>query len=213
MEKIDKIYFYKMTTDNGGAPCLYNSILTLAICKPKIRATAQENDWIIGFGGKDLGEKLIYVAQVKEKLHHGEYYKTEKYYKRPDCIYRWDSENQKYYWLDGKKYHIDGSNLDHDLDNEKGLVLLSKKYTYFGNLGTSMHKEKYPEIRKNIEALTQGHRINHSEELFNELSSLIQESIILKIEGKPTDQDSYTKCSNTEGEVFSCSRKTSKCVL
>jgi len=212
MEKIEKIYFYKMTADNGGAPCSYNSILTLAICKPKIRATAKEDDWMIGFGGKNLGEKLIYVAQVKEKIYNGEYYKSETYFKRPDCIYRWDSENKKYYWLDGKKYHKDGSDINHDLDNGKGLVLLSIKYVYFGNLGTSEYKEKYPEIRKKVKALTQGHRIHHSEELFNELSSLIKESIILEIEGKPTNQDNYTSCSNTEGEVLSCSRKTSKYV-
>ena len=187
-----------MTTDNGGAPCSYNAILTLAICKPKIRSTAEENDWIIGFGGKDLDEKLIYVAQVKTKLHDGEYYKTEKYYKRPDCIYRWDSKKQKYYWIDGKKYHKGGSNFDHDLDNGKALVLLSKNYTYFGNLGTSEYKEKFPEIRKNIEALKNGHRINHSEALFDELCMLIQENIVLKIEGKPSDIDSCKKCDCIE---------------
>lgn len=194
MTKIDKIYFYKITTDNGGAPCSYNSILTLAICKPKIRSTAKENDWIIGFGGKDSGEKLIYVAQVTKKLHDGEYYKTEEYYKRPDCIYRWDSENHKYYWLDGKKYHMGGSNLDHDLDDGKALVLLSENYTYFGNLGTSNYKRKYPEIRKNIEALKAGHRVNHSETLFDELCRLLQENIVLKIEGKPSDINNCKKC-------------------
>jgi len=155
---------------------------------------------------------LIYVAQVTKKLHNGQYYKTEKYYKRPDCIYRWDSENQKYYWLDGKKYHTNGSQLEPDLDNGKALVLLSKKYTYFGNLGTSEYKEKYPEIRKNIEALKQGHRINHSESLFNELSRLIQESIVLKTEGKPSDIDSCKKCGNIEGEMVVNSRNTTKCV-
>lgn len=201
-----------MTTDNGGAPCPYNSILTLAICKSKIRATAQKNDWIIGFGGKDLGERLIYVAQVTKKFHNGEYYKTEKYYKRPDCIYRWASENKKYYWLEGSKYHTNGSQLERDLDSGKALVLLSEKYTYFGNLGTSEYKENYPEIRKNIEALKQGHRINHSEALFDELSRLIQKNIVLKIEGKSSDIDSCKKCSSIEGQMVVSSRKTTKCV-
>lgn len=203
-----------MTTDNGGAPCSYNSILTLAICKPKIRSTAEENDWIIGFGGKDLGERLIYVAQVTTKLHNGEYYKTEKYYKRPDCIYRWDSEKKDYYRVavDENEYHKDGSNLDHDLDKRKALVLLSKNYTYFGNLGTSEYKEKYPEIRKNIEALKRSHRINHSETLFDELCRLIQEHIVLKIEGKPSDIDSCKKCNCIEGQLVVSSRKTTNCV-
>ena len=195
MVKIDKVYFYKMTTDNGGAPCSYRSVLTLAICKPKIRSTAKDNDWIVGFGGKDLDERLIYVAQVNQKLGDGEYYKNEQYFKRPDCIYRWDTGRRIYYWLDGKKYHRGGTNLEHDLDNGKALVLVSKNYSYFGNLGTSEYKAKYPEIKERIEALKQGHRINHSEALFDQLCMLIEESIASEKIGKPSNVDNYEKCN------------------
>lgn len=212
MEKIEKIYFYKMTTDNGGAPCSYSSVLTLAICKPKIRSTARENDWIVGFGGKYLDERLIYVAQVSQKLDSGDYYKNEKYFKRPDCIYRWDPRRQKYYWLSGKKYHKDGTNLDHDLDNGKALVLLSINYTYFGNLGTNKYKAKYPEIKKHIEVLKQGHRVNHSKTLFDQLCMLIEESIASEKNGKPSDTDSCGKCDCIEGKIIVTSRKTTKCV-
>jgi hypothetical protein len=212
MAKIDKVYFYKMTTDNGGAPCSYRSVLTLAICKPKIRSTAKENDWIVGFGGKDLDERLIYVAQVNQKLRDGEYYKNEKYFRRPDCIYRWDSGSRRYYWLDGKKYHRDGTNLEHDLDNGKALVLLSKNFTYFGNLGTSEYKAKYSEIKKHIEALKQGHRINHSEALFNELCGLIEKSIVSEQKGKPSNVDSCEKCDCAEGRIVISSCKTTRCV-
>jgi len=212
MAKIDKIYLYKMTTDNGGAPCPYRSVLTLAICKPKIRSTAEVNDWIVGFGGKVLDERLIFVAQIGEKLLDGEYYKNEKYFKRPDCIYRWDSISQRYYWSDGKEYHRDGLNLEHDLDNGKALVLQSKNYTYFGNLGTSEYKEKYPEIKNSIESLKQGHKINHSEELFDELSSLIEESIISEIKGKPSNVDSCKKCNSIEGKIIISSRNTTMCL-
>lgn len=201
-----------MTTDNGGAPCVYNSILTLAICKPKIRSTAQKDNWIIGFGGKNLKERLIYVAQVAEKLPNGKYYKTEEYSKRPDCIYRWDSENQKYDWVTDKKYHANGSQIKDDIDNGKALVLLSEEYTYLGNLGTSEYKEKYPEIRKKVEALKQGHRVNHSEVLFNELKCLIKESIPLKIEGKPSDTDCSKICNTTEGDMEVIPRKSHKCI-
>ena len=212
MAKIDKVYFYKMTTDNGGAPCSYRSVLTLAICKPKIRSTAKENDWIVGFGGKDLDERLIYVAQVNQRLIDGEYYKNEKYFKRPDCIYRWDPGSRRYYWLDGEKYHRGGTNLEHDLDNGKALVLLSEKYTYFGNQGTSEYKIKYPELGEYVESLKQGHRVKHSETLFNELLELIQESIGLKIDGKPSDPDSCKACNNIDGKIIVSSRKFTKCV-
>ena len=201
-----------MTTDNGGAPCSYNSILTLAICKPKIRATAERDDWIVGFGGIDLAERLIYIAQVKEKLLDGKYYKKEEYYERPDCIYRWNAITQEYYWVNGKKYHADGLELDHDLDNGKAWVLLSEKYTYFGNQGTPDYKMKYPELRKCIESLRQGHRVNYPETLFNELRELIQESIGLKIEGKPSDPGTCKVCNEIDGEIIESSCKLTKCV-
>ena len=67
IEPATKIYFYKMTTDNGGAPCVQNGLLSLAICKRMIRRTAKEENIIIGFGGKkNLGEKLIYVAEIEK---------------------------------------------------------------------------------------------------------------------------------------------------
>ena len=34
------IYVYKIVADIGGAPCVKNNLLSLAICKPKIRKTA-----------------------------------------------------------------------------------------------------------------------------------------------------------------------------
>lgn len=36
-----KIYFYKLTADNGGAPCVQDGLLSLAICKPMIRDQEQ----------------------------------------------------------------------------------------------------------------------------------------------------------------------------
>ena len=39
-----RIYFYKLTTDNGGAPCVQDNLLSLAICKPMIRMAAQVGD-------------------------------------------------------------------------------------------------------------------------------------------------------------------------
>jgi Nucleotide modification associated domain 2 len=45
------IYAYKMTDDNGGAPCVQDGFLTLAICKPEIRKIAKEDDIIIGIVG------------------------------------------------------------------------------------------------------------------------------------------------------------------
>jgi hypothetical protein len=62
------IYVYKMVADNGGAPCVFRNLLSLAICKPKIRKSAKKGALIFGFGGKDYQERLIYIAHVTSKL-------------------------------------------------------------------------------------------------------------------------------------------------
>ena len=54
-----KIYVYKMVADNGGAPCVWRGLLSLAICKPEIRKGAQNGDLIFGFGGSHYNEKLV----------------------------------------------------------------------------------------------------------------------------------------------------------
>jgi len=48
---MSQIYFYKLTVDDGGAPCAERGLLSLAICKPMIRRTAQKGDLIFGFAG------------------------------------------------------------------------------------------------------------------------------------------------------------------
>jgi Nucleotide modification associated domain 2 len=72
------IYFYKLTADNGGAPCVRHGLLSLAICKPMIRKTAEEGDLTFGFAANSLhrDNRLLYVARVTKKLADGEYYRN-----------------------------------------------------------------------------------------------------------------------------------------
>src|SRR5689334_11346460 len=86
-----KIYFYKLTVDDGGAPCVTSKLLSLAICKPMIRGTAEVGDLVIGFAANSLhaDNRLIYVARVTKKLMNGDYFKQAEYSGREDCIYEW----------------------------------------------------------------------------------------------------------------------------
>ena len=52
--RMSKIYIYKMTVDDGGAPCLRDGILSLAICKPAIRSAAEPGSLVLGFAGNEL---------------------------------------------------------------------------------------------------------------------------------------------------------------
>lgn len=139
-----KIYFYKMIVDNGGAPCVQDGLLSLAICKPQIRSTIDTNDFIIGFGSNVLDNKLIYIAKITDKLLDGEYYKQEKYFYRDDCLYSFDG--QQYSRRENKKYHI-GNNTPTDEGND--IVLLSNNYRYFGNKSSNDYKKKISYFNKN----------------------------------------------------------------
>jgi hypothetical protein len=81
-------YVYKLTSDDGGAPCVFNSVLSLAICKPMIRASAKKGDWLFGFGGKEkpMSERLIYIAEVTEVIGDAKYYSDYAFKNRVVCF-------------------------------------------------------------------------------------------------------------------------------
>ncbi len=192
-----KIYLYKVKHDTGAAPCIYKGLLSLGICKPCIRSSCEPpNSWIVGVGAKTtIGERLIYVSRVTEKLTGGEYYKKQKYSDRPDCIYQWDKEKEDFFVKKNAKYHKDGSGIGGDLgEKEKGYlkanVLLSNEFVYYGEKGTEEYKRKYPLIKELVEELTQGHRVNYPEILNNELKSLIKDAM--------REQDKYVNSSPSE---------------
>ena len=96
------IYFYKLTSDDGGAPCVTGDLLSLAICKPMIRSTAEMGDLIFGFVADSLHKdnRLIYVACVTRKLCEGKYYK--------DAGASRSSERTSMFGMEGKVHlHLD----------------------------------------------------------------------------------------------------------
>ena len=202
-------YYYKLSTDNGGAPCVTTSLLSLAICKGQIRSTAKEDDWIFGFGGRGrLGERLIYIARVTEKIPKGEYYATSKFQRRLDRIYEWlDGELR---WKDGSRYHVGGEESDIGAPpHTKAAVLLSKDFRYFGAEGTEDYKDRYPIIGDAVTKLSQGHRVNLPEDLEIALTKLRQATwrrFTRKKNGRPTDSDTTRRCNQTEGsfQLGSC---------
>jgi hypothetical protein len=195
------IYVYKMVADNGGAPCVFRGLLSLALCKPKIRKGAGEGALVFGFGGKkkNYGERLIYVAEVTSKPKTGDYYLKRQFATRPDCIYR---------KVDGKvqrkasaQYHNQSDERQRDVGMrlEKAYVLLSDRFRYFGKQGTAEYKKSFKAIKAVIESLTRGHRVNHSPKLYRELrtlkAQLWRKHRRMKV-GDPIDSDSKGLCNS-----------------
>ncbi len=197
------IYVYKLTCDNGGAPCISRNLLSLSICKPRIRKSAQTGDWILGFGAKshlELRGRLIYIAQITSVEENGEYYAREQYRRRPDCIYQRMPDGYKY--VKGSRYH-DPEDLEHDLGAkpyfERARTLMSKRYCYFGaQKGPSIDA-----IRDIYDDLPRDYVKFHTPDIRDRLERFIAsvfEQFGLGKHGNPTHSDKAMKCHQSEGD-------------
>ncbi len=173
-----KIYYYKLTTDDGGAPCVEGGLLSLAICKPMIRSTAEPGNVVFGFAANSLphDNRLLYIARVTEKVSHGQYYTTARFANREDCIYK--RKGDYFLWRRGSLHHGRDDVL-HDLgkypDYARANVLLSDDFRYFGANGTAEYKAHFPLVKEAVERLRRGHR-NHEDTLLREqLEALMQD--------------------------------------
>src|ERR1051325_8135232 len=171
-----KIYFYKLTVDDGGAPCIEDGLLSLAICKPMIRSTAEKENIVLGFAAKSLhaDNRLIYVARVNEKVENGDYYRLSKYEGRGDCIYEW--RQGSFAQRPGARYHGSPNDLVHDLGEHpnyrRGNTLVSWEFCYFGASGSDAYKQRFPTVANAVARLGRGHRVHHDAQLLAELEQL-----------------------------------------
>lgn len=195
-----RIYFYKMTADTGGAPCIRKGLLSLAICKPMIRSNATEGDLIFGFAANSLhrDNRLIYAARVTRKLPGGEYYKDKRYADRGDCIYEFRSSH--FVWRTGALHH-GPEHLVHDLGSfpeyARANVLLSTDFRYFGAAGTDEYKSMFRLVRNAVERLGRGLRVHHGIELHDQLLKLadwVWHCTRRKVLGSPTSAPSRRVC-------------------
>jgi hypothetical protein len=172
------IYVYKCVVDDGGAPCVEDSLLTLTICKPYIRSTAASNDLIFAFGSNweiDVQpNRLVYIAEVERSISAGAYFRISEFSHRSDCIYEWTKGRLE--WRPGAAFHSRGSGINSDIGHAptypKANAILSKNFRYFGARGTAEWKATAPTLTKLVERLGQGHRVNFTDNLKAELLEL-----------------------------------------
>jgi hypothetical protein len=176
-----RLYVYKLTTDDGGAPCVDGDrVLTLAICKPRIRTTARVGDVVFGFAGKRLSpdNRLIYIARVTSVEEDGDYYENAKYEHRVDRIYIRGDDGRFRVRSDARR-HEDGKELARDVGSfpeyDRARVLISEDYRYFGSAPGSHTADlsPYPRLRGLLRTMGRGHRVNHAPELWAELVELL----------------------------------------
>ena len=171
------MYIYKLTADSGCAPCVDGELLTLAICKPRIRRGAQAGDLLIGFAGSELSpdNRLIYIARVTAVEDDGGYYDKPTYRDRRDWIYVRRADG-RFEVRAGARCQGTEEDLQHDLGTfphyEKARVLVSEDFRYFGRSG-GLDLRPYPALRQRLQGVgIRDFQVNHPPELESELRSL-----------------------------------------
>jgi hypothetical protein len=161
------LYSYCLRFDDGAAPNPYWGICTLAICKPAIRRTAAEGDWVLGLGSKNspignVSLQMVYVMRVTKILSMKDYDTfcrkslpakmpdwTNSDFRRKmgDCIYDFGSQGvptlrRSIHTERNRKTDLSGLN-----------VLLSTNFYYFGDKPVAL-----PERLLVLVHPTQGHK-------------------------------------------------------
>ena len=120
-------YSYIMCYDDGAAPNAENNLLTLAICKPQIRRTAQAGDIVIAYNGSQLlkntrEKRIIYIAKITGSISMSDY--ATLYPQRSDSIYTPSGR------IKPNPFHSE-NNIETDLGGKN--VILSRDFIYFGD--------------------------------------------------------------------------------
>jgi Nucleotide modification associated domain 2 len=169
---VGRLYVYKIRYDDGTAPCVQGGVLSLALCKPAIRATARVGDTLVGFSAKSMcaDQRLVYAAVVTDRLADGDYYRQARWRGRIDCIYEW--RGGAFRRRRDARVHATSEDRVHDLGEPpaypRANVLLSENYRYFAESRPADHSA-YPALARLIDRLGQGHRIHHGERVKDEL--------------------------------------------
>jgi len=157
-----KVYIYVVDRDLGFAPNPFHGICSLATCKPRIRNTANINDWVVGVGGRRLNAKgkCVFAMKVTRKVTFNEYWEADEFRdKKPvrngskkmllgDNIYFHNLENDT--WMQAHSHHSlpDGTlnEYNKNRDTESINVLLSKHFYYFGSIAPTIPPDILSEL-------------------------------------------------------------------
>ena len=146
-----RVFSYVVAHDTGFAPNPFHDWCTLGCCKPKIRATANPGDLVIGLSRRC--ERIVYAFRVEEALTFAEYWEDPRFRRKRA---NWDSPS-RIEQVGDNAYEPDGRggfeqhrsmHWNHARDREgtfnkrrdlrPGKVLVGRAFTYFGGEGPEL---------------------------------------------------------------------------
>ena len=184
MSNNSKLYSYILVGDNGGAPCVENDCLTIAICKPVIRKNANVGDMVVGISSYKLGKKkkIIFIAVITKMIPMQEYAS----FRRPDSIYTSDLKMRP------NAFH---TNCHSNTDLKGKNVIMSTDFIYFGknNIDVQSHLSGIIPGR--------GHQSNKNRPFKQKLLNLFTKE----------KRNGVGKIGDYTGNKSKCSKKCNKC--
>lgn len=183
-----RLFSYIVAVDSGFAPNPFWGTLTLACCKPAIRRGAVPGDLVVGLSSKAHGHRVVYVAEVTEKLTYREFWNDKRFArKRPDMqsADTRDRRGDNIYEPTGPSAfrqlpscHTEKDKA-HDLGGRYVLVSRASDFTYFGREG--------PELPEGLSELIvgRGHRTRFPEALVHAVARW-RGSLPRGVQGAPT---------------------------
>lgn len=146
-----RIFRYILQNDTGMAPCIDKKLVTLATCKPRIRASAHPGDWVIGFYPRPFERGLVaWAGRIARKIQTGEY--EREFRGRSDAVYRQKADGT--FKRLRPDYHPGANEIRKDL-SAPALVFDEHATWYFGD-----EPRVLPEALHHLAAGGQGHRVN-----------------------------------------------------
>lgn len=136
-----RVYSYVVTHDYGFAPNPFGGMLTLATCKPKIRAQAAAGDWVMGTGSTSgIGQdRLLFAGCVSEVVSLAEYGSSERFQSKVPRVSssEWQQRGDNIYvcsasghWSQRRNPFHGKAQMVHDLSGLN--VLVCERFWYFG---------------------------------------------------------------------------------
>lgn len=155
-----RILRYILQHDTGMAPCIDHGLVSLATCKPKIRASAKLGEWVVGFRPSPAPRGLVvWAGQVAESIEVAEYERLHSCKRRggrADAVYR-ELTNGGFERL-RPQYHPGADEFRQD--TSAPVLLFDARTTwYFG-----CEPEMLPEHLLHIATGGRGHRVNGTQE-------------------------------------------------
>ena len=192
------VFVYRLTSDEGLAPCVAGGFISLVCCKGGIRGLRHyigtrfnseylnTDVWVMGICGKTMSveNKLVYLGKVQSVMTMQEY--SKQYPERKDALY---DDNGR---IKGKEPCLHRYQSNHETDIKGKYALLFDKYKswYFESyLPLWLERDSISNIRLHIRHIV----CNESDTLYKLIESIGQEWFGKEIPEHPKNQSVCNK--------------------